>query len=545
MSQTISNDYVSMINKSGSGYNIPEIVDAIVDAAIVPVKEIITAQKEKVDLSISGMGTLKSSMSATQTLVNSMSSDSHLTLKNAPNSNYMQSSVVDGSAVVPGVHEIRDISIAHPMIWRMDDSDPARSVTNQTITIEFGESTSNGDSFSASSPARSATVEFSGDTLASSVAKLNAISGLKAELVQIDSNSSNYSVILTSETGSKNGFQMTSSMGGYWQTGSAGNGTVTQNSTDATVKINDQTYTRASNVITDVIPGLKINLLTDRTNLQTITVEKSSTNIQKTVEALIADLNAYKSDLNSLGFIDEVGDESGDLVGNSFLKSAQRKLTNFMASPISGFGDSTIYFVDFGIKTAKDGSYVFDKAVFDRTYINSPEKFDALTQDKVYSDDLNSTPYSVLDGGLPPGKYQYRQGDGTLFSYTTSQELATTLSGSATDYTRTADGYPGFLIKSYSGDPSNYNIYIGHSVKTKLNNFFVDALATSGNIDSTVDRYKDQSTSLDAKLAKIDEKEALLQARFTKQFSEMEKVVNAATSSGDYITQLVDGWNKS
>ena len=81
MSQTISNDYVSMINKSGSGYNIPEIVDAIVDAAIVPVKEIITAQKEKVDLSISGMGTLKSSMSATQTLVNSMSSDSHLTLQ--------------------------------------------------------------------------------------------------------------------------------------------------------------------------------------------------------------------------------------------------------------------------------------------------------------------------------------------------------------------------------------------------------------------------------------------------------------------------------
>ena len=56
MSQTISNDYVSMINKSGSGYNIPEIVDAIVDAAIVPVKEVVTAQKEKVETSISGMG---------------------------------------------------------------------------------------------------------------------------------------------------------------------------------------------------------------------------------------------------------------------------------------------------------------------------------------------------------------------------------------------------------------------------------------------------------------------------------------------------------
>jgi flagellar hook-associated protein 2 len=371
-----------MINKSGSGYNIPEIVDAIVDAAIVPIKEVVTAQKDKVETSISGMGILKSSMSATQTLVNSMSSDSHWTLKNAPNSNYMQSSVVDGSAVVPGVHEIRNISIAHPMIWRMDDGDPTRDVTDQTITIEFGESTSNGNSFSASSPARSATVAFSNDTLASSVAKLNAISGLKAELVQIDSNSSNYSVILTSETGSKNGFQMTSSAGGYWQTGSAGNGTVTQNSADATVEINDQTYTRASNSISDIIPGLKIKLLTDRTNLQTITVEKSSSNIQKTVETLVADLNAYKSDLNTLGFIDEVGDENGELAHSPFLRNAKRKLTNFMTAPIAGFGDNNIYFVDFGIKTAKDGSYIFDQTSFDRTYNNSPEKFNALTEDK-------------------------------------------------------------------------------------------------------------------------------------------------------------------
>ena len=545
MSQTISNDYVSMINKSGSGYNIPEIVDAIVDATIVPVKEVVTAQKEKVETSISGMGTLKSSMSATQTLVNSISSDSHLTLKNSPNSNYMQSSVVDGSAVVPGVHEIRDISIAHPMIWRMDDGDPTRAVNPQTITIQFGESTSNGNSFSASIPARLSTVAFSNDTLASSVAKLNSISGLKAELVQIDSNSSNYSVILTSETGSTNGFQMTSTAAGYWQTGSAGNGTVTQNSTDATVKINDQTYTRASNTITDVIPGLKINLLTDRSNLQTITVEKSPSNIQQTVETLIGDLNAYKSDLNLLGFIDETGDENGELANSSYLKNAKRHLTQFMTAPITGFGDSTIYFVDFGIKTAKDGSYTFDQKAFDRTYVNTPEKFDALTQDKAYSSDLLSTPTSISDAGLPPGKYEYRQSGEKLFSFNTSQLLATSVSGSATDYTRTVDGYTGFSINTYDSNPSNYNIFIGHSVKTKINNFFANALSASGQLDATVDLYKDRVSSLDDRLTKIDKREALLQAQYTKQFSEMEKVVNSSTSSAEYVTQLVDGWNQS
>ena len=51
--------------------------------------------------------------------------------------------------------------------------------------------------------------------------------------------------------------------------------------------------------------------------------------------------------------------------------------------------------------------------------------------------------------------------------------------------------------------------------------------------------------ALDARLAKIDQREALLQAQYTKQFSEMEKVVNTSTSAADYVTQLVDGWNKS
>ena len=56
---------------------------------------------------------------------------------------------------------------------------------------------------------------------------------------------------------------------------------------------------------------------------------------------------------------------------------------------------------------------------------------------------------------------------------------------------------------------------------------------------------KKRASSLDARLAKIDQREALLQAQYTKQFSEMEKVVNTSTSSSDYVTQLVDGWNKS
>ena len=58
----------------------------------------------------------------------------------------------------------------------------------------------------ASNPARSAEVVLSGDTLSSAVAKLNNVTGIKAEFVQLDSNSSEYSVVLTSETGDKKWF---------------------------------------------------------------------------------------------------------------------------------------------------------------------------------------------------------------------------------------------------------------------------------------------------------------------------------------------------
>jgi len=545
MSQTISNDYVSMINKSGSGYNIPEIVDAIVDAAIVPVKEVVTAQKERVETSISGMGTLKSSMSATQTLVNSMSSGSRFDLKQSPNSSYMRSTIVDQTLLQEGSNTFEKVEIAKPQIWRADgETNLNRDIADQTITIEFGSNDEHDSGWTESNPRRLANVVLSGDTLSSAVVKLNSIAGLKAEFVQVDANSSDYSVVLTSETGVKNGFKMTNNAGTGWKTASGGSDDFFQQAVDATFEFNGQEYSRSSNKITDIIPGVQLELLTKRTQPQSTTITKTSENIQKTVETLVADLNAYKSDLNTLGFIDEVGDENGDLAHSSFLRNAKRKLTNFMTAPIAGFGDNSIYFVDFGIKTAKDGSYVFDQTSFDRTYTNSPEKFDALTEDKAYASDPDVFVYAAADSAVPEGKHTFTDSDDKLSHGTTAKDLTSSSSGSGKFKFSTSD-YPGFLFQTSSETPGDLTIYIGRSAKTKLLNFFSDALATAGNLDATVDLYKERASSLDARLAKIDQREALLQAQYTKQFSEMEKVVNTSTSSSDYVTQLVDGWNKS
>jgi len=351
-------------------------------------------------------------------------------------------------------------------------------------------------------------------------------------------------VVLTGETGTKNGFKMTNNASTGWTTANSDTGDFFQQAVDATFDLNGHSYSRSSNKITDIIAGVEVELLSRRPEAQSTTITKSSENIQKTVETLVADLNAYKSDLNTLGFIDEVGDENGELAHSSFLRNAKRKLTNFMTAPITGFGDKNIYFVDFGIKTAKDGSYVFDQTSFDRTYTNSPEKFDALAEDKAYASDPNVFVYAAADSAVPEGKHTFTDSDDKLSHGTTAKDLTSSSSGSGKFNFSTSD-YPGFLFQTSSETPGDLTIYVGRSAKTKLLNFFSDALATAGNLDATVDLYKERASSLDARLTKIDQREALLQAQYTKQFSEMEKVVNTSTSSSDYVTQLVDGWNKS
>ena len=65
MTELPSNDYISQINQNGSGLNIPQIVNAIVDAEITPVRAPVVKQQEQVEASISGMAELKASAELT------------------------------------------------------------------------------------------------------------------------------------------------------------------------------------------------------------------------------------------------------------------------------------------------------------------------------------------------------------------------------------------------------------------------------------------------------------------------------------------------
>ena len=548
MAETISNDYLSMINKTGSGYNIPVIVGAIVDAVIIPGKEIVTAQKEKVDGTISGMASLKSSTLISQTTINKLSGSDDYTMAST-DSKTVNLSISNRSKLDAFSHTITNVTTAKPMVMLVNNW---TSLTGHNYDQAYLDITVNGAAIDSTLGGVAGRMDVSSDNATELTAKLNAISGIKAQMVKVSDTS--YTMVVTSEPGSSFSIVSPSTTSRLETSGTHANTDVTASSA-ASLTFNGVAITRSTNAITDLIDGVTVNLLSDNefdndaataapaTVTTTVSASRSSTKIQATVEGLIAELNLYKADLNALGFVDEVGDADGQLANNSYLRSAKQKLMNLMTAPISGYGDSNIYFVEFGIKTAKDGSYVFDKTTFNRTYSNAPEKFDALTQDKAYASDPNVLVYSSSGSNLPQGKHTFTDSTDKLDAGTSTEKVLTR-TGSG-PYTFSTSDYTGFQFQSTSGTPGDLNIYVGRSAKTKLFNFFADALATSGNHDKVVDLYKDRSTDLAAKLTKIDQREASLQAMYTKQFTDMEKVVSMATSSSEYVTQLVDGWNKS
>ena len=66
MTELPANDYISQINSNGSGLNIPQIVGALVDADIDPIKIPAEKNKEKVEAAISGLALLKQTSELTK-----------------------------------------------------------------------------------------------------------------------------------------------------------------------------------------------------------------------------------------------------------------------------------------------------------------------------------------------------------------------------------------------------------------------------------------------------------------------------------------------
>ena len=91
---------------------------------------------------------------------------------------------------------------------------------------------------------------------------------------------------------------------------------------------------------------------------------------------------------------------------------------------------------------------------------------------------------------------------------------------------------------------SSATVFYGRSLVQGLDQFLENALKSSGLINSGKFEINAKLVEYNSELLDVDDKVSLLTERYTSQFTAMEQAVTSLKSTGDYMENLLNAWNK-
>ena len=130
-------DYLSLVNQGGSGFNISELVTAIVGAEIEPRRALQKSVQEKTEQAISGIGTLNSQTLLSKNGLEALQSKAFHTATSS-NSNEIDLTVNDDNKINTGTHSISNVTTAKKMVFELPGFTDLTSTISKSVTFNFG-----------------------------------------------------------------------------------------------------------------------------------------------------------------------------------------------------------------------------------------------------------------------------------------------------------------------------------------------------------------------------------------------------------------------
>ena len=190
--------------------------------------------------------------------------------------------------------------------------------------------------------------------------------GIIASIVQYAED--DYRLILTAqETGTANAFEVgqtdiakTTNGLGFWDDAGTTENTV-QSAQNAIINIYGEDAERGSNTITDLIPGVTLDLLKADENITiTLTVERDIGQIVDNIQDLFNRLNEVFTYINEQSSYSGTEESAPPLIGDSNLLFLRNDLKNRISEGVS-WDSTTHYLFEIGITTDEDGLYTIDE----------------------------------------------------------------------------------------------------------------------------------------------------------------------------------------
>jgi flagellar hook-associated protein 2 len=389
------NDFKNFaVDIDGKTFNLtPAPATATLSDLAANIQKQLHAQDGSSDLSVVYDGTSINITSATSTRVVSnpaLSKSTVVNLDNGANVGIVTDNTITGASfgTVPSVNDFSTFNITiggtvrsiYPAPTTASMSDLAANIQSQlraldsTNDISVTYSSSNGLQVTSASgktlTGMGLVKKTFDDTPAGVVAAINASNrGYKAQLVN-DGSANPFKVMITGANGATEGFSISSDdangvfgAGFTVPTGSA--------AADASVTVNGLTYTRKSNTITDIVPGLTLNLKAVSTTPASITMSRDTADLKAKLTALVVAYNDFdniiKETTNPKSTLETYGTT---LVGDSTVRMVRSQMRSLIFSNSSTPGTTYKSMSQLGFSLDQTGVLSLDESKLDAALLN-------------------------------------------------------------------------------------------------------------------------------------------------------------------------------
>ena len=553
----MATDYLSALN-AGSGLNVPQIVDALVDAERVPKQKKIDEEKEAATVQISALGSLKNELSVFQT--NSAAVDGQIGLALSSSTSNVALSRTDSSLASEFSHTINVSSIANGQVLNFNNGGSGFSSTTadigiDSLTIDLG-TWASGPAFTANGTSSTLPLTTGSTTLTDVRDAINNSSiGVTASIIEVSTGS--YSLMVKSPEGAANAMRVTTSLSGsavdvmkYDPENNDGvlkdSATEVVSASDAAFTIDGIAVTRSSNTITDLFSGITVKLddvsASDLGTDQTISSRYSETDALGILETVVSEINYLLSFLQEQSKPGANGEDGGPLNGDHFIRYTESKIKNLTSTAIKGYDDEDIYLSSFGVVTNLDGTLSIDENRFRDYFESNPEHFAAVTTSMVRTGDAGVTGSAPTDL-FTPGVYEFSLPAATL---TDSDNMTVNMSAGTNryGYAEKTIGATGLLLDTNKANVDT-SVYMGRSIMQTLSKYIDDVLTLNGDIDTKVYKLEDDLDSLVDEQETLDLQMANQRTLYVEKFTAMETAVASFRKTGEFLDNLIKSWNSS
>ncbi len=536
-------DYLSAINRQGSGLNITELVDGLVEAETAPQVDRIQKDIDNRNAAISGYAIVANELGKLKTFTESLSGSSAFSVSSSNSAIGVQ---VDNQAEAKAFDaQISVSALAKAQTLEFSGfSSKTESINLGSIAIDFG--SWSGDTFSINSnkASQSVTVSSANNTLDGLAASLSEISGVNATVT--DKGDGTFSLIINSDTGAKNALRMTvtedasdSGLSAFDTTSNNSNKQVVA-AQDASINLNGVSIARETNVISDLIDGYKFTL----NSVTSAAANVSSSTDQAVAYSTISEfVNIYNEVTSTIGTLTQNGvngEEKGVLARDITVKSIQRNLRSMISAELPGYGSNGRYLSELGVKTMRDGSISLSEEDFNKAFAKEPILFDVIVNSMATSDNTLVSASHTSSVLIPKaGAYSFvsnGEGTATLGGVSLSES---TLADGTKQYISTTGDTKGLKL-TVSGSVSSATVYYGQSLSDKLISFIEDMVSATGDLEKSKSRASSLISDYNENKANLDAKVESIRERYMQQFSAMEAAVSGFNKTGEFLTGFIE-----